>query len=120
MSNDGNFFSNMGNPFGDGGSLNADEMTVDGAANKEAEKKAEAKRKKQSEADAALAGNANTSNTDAIDNMDPNSEMYTPTYTRDGSKYQQNQDALTMLFNQRKNELLARTRAPGVAQTRYN
>ncbi len=120
MSSDGNFFSNMGNPFGKGGSLHADELTVDGAENEKQAKKLADKKKAQTSADANLAGNANALNTDAVDNMDPNSEMYTPTYAKDGAKYKKDQDALTLMFNQRKAEIMARTRAPGTTQTRFN
>lgn len=106
MSSDGNFFEDV--------------LTWDNDQIEEDEKDAENKKKKIAAADAATAENAKNKNTEEIDTMNASSQVYTPTYIKGSAKYNKDQEALTLLFNQRKQELLNRTRAPGISQTRLN
>lgn len=52
------------------------------------------------------------------DFLDPNAELYTPSYSKT-AKYKQEQEAMLSLFNARKDEILAGQRTPGINQTRF-
>jgi hypothetical protein len=102
------------NPFGDGGMLHADNLNVDHKANVEAQKKQE----------------ANAANQAAQDNadflkfkqdatlLDPAMNDLNAPQFRQTSQYNKDVEAITSLFNQRKSDILARQRSPGVNQTR--
>lgn len=104
------------NPFGEGGFLNSDNLTVD--KEKEGSKKSGLDGKiERQQAKVRARDQAEFDKFNSQDFLDQD-ELYTPSYLS-SPKLKKEQEAMLSLFNSRKDQILSQRATPGIAQTRF-